>query len=139
MLYNTVLVSAIHQHESARGKHMWIPSWTSLPPPTLSHPARLSQTPGSSSLSHTANSHWLSTLPRRRQWHPTPAILPGKSHGRRSLITIHGVAKSRTQLSDFTSLLLLSCTSFWRLCMHKQMNVNSYSNPTAANENGSWT
>ena len=24
--------------------------------------------------------------PRRRQWHPTPALLPGKSHGRRSLV-----------------------------------------------------
>ena len=23
---------------------------------------------------------------RRRQWHPTPVLLPGKSHGRRSLI-----------------------------------------------------
>ena len=23
---------------------------------------------------------------RRRQWHPTPVILPGKSHGRRSLV-----------------------------------------------------
>ena len=37
----------------------------------------------------------------RRQWHPTPVLLPGKSHGQRSLI-VHGVAKSRTQLSDFT-------------------------------------
>ena len=27
---------------------------------------------------------WLSS--RRRQWHPTPALLPGKSHGRRSLV-----------------------------------------------------
>ena len=25
------------------------------------------------------------TLPRRRQWHPTPVLLPGKSHGWRSL------------------------------------------------------
>ena len=25
-------------------------------------------------------------LPRRRQWHPTPVLLPGKSHGRRSLV-----------------------------------------------------
>ena len=25
------------------------------------------------------------TLTRRRQWHPTPVLLPGKSHGRRSL------------------------------------------------------
>jgi len=26
--------------------------------------------------------HWC----RRRQWHPTPALLPGKSHGRRTLV-----------------------------------------------------
>ena len=40
---------------------------------------------------------------QRRQWHPTPVLLPGKSHGRRSLwATIRGVAKSRTQLSNFT-------------------------------------
>ena len=25
-------------------------------------------------------------LSRRRQWHPTPVLLPGKSHGRRSLV-----------------------------------------------------
>ena len=23
---------------------------------------------------------------RRRQWHPTPVLLPGKSHGQRSLV-----------------------------------------------------
>ena len=40
---------------------------------------------------------------RRRQWHPTPVLLPGKSHGWRSLAAaVHGVAKSRTRLSDFT-------------------------------------
>ena len=31
------------------------------------------------------NSHKL-LLTRRRQWHPTPVLLPGKSHGRRSLV-----------------------------------------------------
>ena len=25
-------------------------------------------------------------MSRRRQWHPTPVLLPGKSHGRRSLV-----------------------------------------------------
>ena len=25
-------------------------------------------------------------IPRRRQWRPTPVLLPGKSHGRRSLV-----------------------------------------------------
>ena len=28
----------------------------------------------------------LSDLRWRRQWHPTPVLLPGKSHGRRSLV-----------------------------------------------------
>ena len=38
------------------------------------------------------------------KWHPTPVLLPGKSHGRRSLVgyTVHGVANSWTRLSDFT-------------------------------------
>ena len=43
---------------------------------------------------------------QRRQWHPTPVLLPGKSHRRRSLVgsmsSVQGVAKSRTRLSDFT-------------------------------------
>ena len=40
---------------------------------------------------------------RRRQWHPTPVLLPGKSHGRRSLVGCSPwVAKSQTWLSDFT-------------------------------------
>ena len=30
--------------------------------------------------------HCLCPLRRRRQWHPTPVLLPGKSHGRRSLV-----------------------------------------------------
>ena len=35
---------------------------------------------------------------------PTPVLLPGNSHGQRSLMgAVHGVAKSRTRLSDFTS------------------------------------
>ena len=32
---------------------------------------------------------------RRRQWHLTPVLLPGKSHG-------HGVDNSRARLNDFT-------------------------------------
>ena len=39
-------------------------------------------------------------------WQPTPVLLPRKTHGWRSLVqaTAHGIAKSRTRLSDFTSL-----------------------------------
>ena len=40
---------------------------------------------------------------RRRQWHPTPVLLPGESHGWRSLVGCSpwGLAKSWAQLSDF--------------------------------------
>ena len=56
-----MLVSARHQHESALCIHMSSPSWTSLQPPTPSHSSSLSQSPGLSPLSHTANSHWEAT------------------------------------------------------------------------------
>ena len=38
---------------------------------------------------------------RRRQWHPTPVLLPGKSHGA-WWAAVHGVTKSWTRLSNFT-------------------------------------
>ena len=39
----------------------------------------------------------------RRQWRPTPVLLPGKSHGWRSLVGCSPwVTKSQTRLSDFT-------------------------------------
>ena len=41
---------------------------------------------------------------RRWAWELIPVFLPGKSHGRRNLVgyIVHGVIKTRTQLSDFT-------------------------------------
>ena len=50
-------------------------------------------------------------LCRRRQWHPTPVLLPGKPHGRRSLV---GCSPWGHQGSDTTERLhfhfSLSCT-----------------------------
>ena len=44
-------------------RYINVPSLLSLPPPLFpSHPSRWLQSPGLSSLSHTANSHWLSIL-----------------------------------------------------------------------------
>ena len=42
---------------------------------------------------------------RRRQWHPTPVLLPGKSHGPRSLV---GSSPWGCKESDVTELLTLS-------------------------------
>ena len=40
---------------------------------------------------------------RRRQWHPTPVLLPGKSRGRRCLVGCSSWGRqSRTRLSDLT-------------------------------------
>ena len=57
--------------------------------------------------------HLLSTMAeyRRRQWHPTPVLLPGKSHGWRSLV---GCSPWGSEESDTTERLhfhfSLSCT-----------------------------
>ena len=66
---------------------------------------------------------WVGKIPWRTKWQPTPVFLPGKSHGWRSLMgycplppaTVHGVAKSGTQLSNFTfTFHFLSCTQVFR-------------------------
>ena len=46
---------------------------------------------------------------QRRQWHPTPILLPGKSHGGGAWwAAVHGVAESRARLSDFTFTFTLA-------------------------------
>ena len=44
----------------------------------------------------------LALVGRRRQWHPTPVLLPGKSHGRRSLV---GCSPWGRKESDMTERL----------------------------------
>ena len=53
----------------------------------------------SSSSSSSSVHHW------RRQWHPTPVLLPGKSHGQRSLV---GCSPWGCKESDTTEQLTLS-------------------------------
>ena len=57
---------------------------------------------------------WVRKIPWRRKWQPTPVFLPGESHGQRSLVGYSlRVAKSRTRLSDFTSLSSLTNLEFF--------------------------
>ena len=56
-----------------------------------------------SDLNVTLGLHPSNTLNWRRQWHPTPELLPGNPmDGGAWWAAVHGVSKSRTRLSDFT-------------------------------------
>ena len=72
--------------------YMCSPSWTPLPPPSASHLSGSCQCtrpehpvsciePGLVIYFTSGNIHI-----RRRWWHPTPVLLPGKFHGQRSLV-----------------------------------------------------
>ena len=54
----------------------------------------------------------LGRSPWRRKWQPTPVFLPEEFHGQRSLAgyIVHGVAKSRTQLSECMCACTRACT-----------------------------
>ena len=69
-------------------------------PWTAAHQAPLSIGFSLSSVAHAFGSS--SLCPRRRQWQPTPVLLPGKSHGQRSLI---GCSPWGREESDMTEQL----------------------------------
>ena len=66
-------------------------------------------------------------LYRRRQWHPTPVFLPGKSHGWRSLV---GCSPWGREESDTTERLpfhfSLSCIGEVFLCLTKHTFLQVY-------------
>ena len=67
--------------------------WSGLPVPSPGDLPGPGTKPGSPTLQADSlpselprNPHTHIHTHRRRQWHPTPVLLPGKSHGRRSLV-----------------------------------------------------
>ena len=57
---------------------------------------------------------WVGKIPWRRKRQPSPVLLPGKSHGLRSLVGYsQWGSKSRTQLSDFTFTLMYTSSSLF--------------------------
>ena len=56
---------------------------------------------------------WVRKIPWRRKWQPTPVLLPGKfMDGGAWWATVHGVAKSRTRLSNFTCTFCVCLSLF---------------------------
>ena len=65
---------------------------------------------------------WVGNIPWRRQWQPTPVVLPGKSHGQRSLV---GYSPWDCKESDTTEKLHFHFSSHlypslcqWTGCFH---------------------
>ena len=71
---------------------------------------------------------WVGKIPWRRKWQSTPVFMPGESHGQRSLAgyTVHGVAKSQTQLKQFSThvaqlklgFIILNLTFLYSDCIY---------------------
>ena len=73
---------------------------------------------------------WVGKNPWRRNWHPTPILLPGKSHGQRSLVGYSpwGRKESDTtgQIYLLTILLELLCPWTWAISSQLLQCLSSY-------------
>ena len=46
---------------------------------------------------------WVGKIPWRRKWQPTPVLLPGKSHGQRSLVDYISWGRKESDTTEHTS------------------------------------
>ena len=77
---------------------------------------------------------WVGKTPRRREWHPTPVFLPGKSHGQRSLAGYSPWGHKESDMTEWLTLPQLhweqlSCMIFaqsvsWRCNQDVNWNCN---------------
>ena len=69
----------------------------------------------------------------RRQWHPTPVLLPGKSHGRRSLVGCGPWGHEESDLTEWLHIhFSLSCTG------ERNGNPLQCSCPENPRDGGAW-
>ena len=59
---------------------------------------------------------WIGKIPRRGKWQPTPAFLPGKSHGQRSLVDCkrvrHNLVTTQQQQGSLASIYMCEGEKF---------------------------
>ena len=53
---------------------------------------------------------WVGKIPWRRKWQPTPVLLPGKSHGRRSLVGYSPWGRKESDTTEWLHLHSLAMT-----------------------------
>ena len=95
-MYNVVLVSGIQQNDPVI--HFILVTFLVAPSAATPAVRRINLVGGGHKHLVHNSGHG-----QKRQRHPTPVLLPGKSmDGGAWWAAVHGVAKSRTRLSDFT-------------------------------------
>ena len=50
--------------------------------------------------------HWVGKIPWRKKWQPTPVLLPGESHGQRSLVDYSPWGRKDSDTSEWLSMHL---------------------------------
>ena len=79
-------------------------------------------------------------IPWRRKWQPTPVLLPGKPHGRKSLVgynpwghkesdtteQLHFHFRRRRNMSDVEGILCPACLAFWIKVLLEKRQLNIY-------------
>ena len=43
---------------------------------------------------------WVRKIPWRREWQPTPVLLPGQSHGQRSLVAYSSCSSKESDMTE---------------------------------------
>ena len=100
---NTGEPSSIPESGSYPGEGIGYPlqySWASLVTQMVKNPPAIRETWVRSLGWEDPLEESMATHSSIREGNGNPVFLPGKSHGWRSLTTVHGVAKSRIKLSD---------------------------------------
>ena len=62
-------------------------------------------------------------IPWRRKWHPTPVLLPGKSHGRRSLVGYSPWGHKELDTTERLHFLVLLVLLLWSDLLWSSLNA----------------
>ena len=88
-----------------------------LPPSLQTLPCPSIWTIGST-ITTTRFDPWVRKIPWRREWHPTPVLLPGESHGQRSLAVYGPWGHKELDKTEWLTFSLPLHMNSWKHCDH---------------------
>ena len=69
---------------------------------------------------------WVGNFPWRRKWQPTPVLLPGKSHGRRSLVGYSPWGCKELDMTEQLHFISLLLHPLQYSCLEKSMDRGAW-------------